>query len=458
MVAPQGAFDGEQQGRFFSSFPGATPKFALNRGPRRSEFVETMARIIVDVPPEMLQTLIQSLPADTAAAARTLLYTGDITQLINGAGTGTGYFDFLLTQVTQQQQEREQVVDTLTDNTVIFYSGQSAPVFSCGGTFLNTYQDDQNVWFQLLYSDLLRGTQLARRGLVARLKYDSFFITGYLMNLQVATVGGTKNAVEFSFNFRAKQIQIATPILYNPSQARSLLEGNLFVSPSPRGSDNQTRHGLEAAERPAAPSALPAASTLPSNVDERAQAADNGLPPGTAQLNVDTAIVEESQRAAAALPEDPTQRQTIVEASTPIIPAGGDVRQQLPADDAATFQTFGTVNTTPPVSSVDPLVRIERQIALELSRTDTRGSTLISPVTGAEQRSGTYADTIGRAPVVTRTVPIVEAPRGSADTAISQDLDEVYGASPELLAEIQRVSSQQQNGTTLPRSRQRATG
>src|SRR5690349_15121273 len=108
MVAPQGAFDGEQQGRFFSSFPGATPKIALNRGPRRSEFTETMARLLVDMPADMLQTFRRSLPADTAAASRTLIYTGDITQLINGAGTGTGYFDFLLTQVAQQQQEREQ--------------------------------------------------------------------------------------------------------------------------------------------------------------------------------------------------------------------------------------------------------------------------------------------------------------------------------------------------------------
>jgi len=389
--APSGS-PNETQGRFFSSFPAATPKFALNEGPRRSEFTETMARMIIDVPREF-QQLRDSLPGDVQSASRTLLRDGKLTRGTSN-GSGVGYFDFLLTNVQQGHQEREQVVDTLTDNTVIFYGGQSAPMLNCSGTLLNSYQDDQNVWFQLLYSELLRGTMLARRNLVVRLRYDSFFMTGYLSSLNVATEGGAKNYVQFSFTFRIKQIQITTPIIYNPSYGRSLLVDNLFTRSTPLGSDDTTRVGVETAETPATPTSVPAASTQ-SGIDPREAALRWGVPQQTLESIVDAVLAEQQTAELAQQPTDPAAAYAFDQASSHNVEAGGDVRANLRPEDLARIQDF-TVDTQSTLYAasrsqvnVDPLA--------EATRTAARGTVTISPVTGLAEASGVYADSIARA-------------------------------------------------------------
>lgn len=460
ILAPEG-YPNEVQGRFFSSFPAGTPKFALNQGPRRSEFVETMARLIVDVPPARMASLLRSLPADTAAAARTLLYAGNVTSLRDGNAQGAGYFDFLMTQITQQQQEREQAVDTLTDNTVIYYSGQSAPVLSCAGYFYNTYQDDQNVWFQLIYSDLLRGTQLARRGLVARFRYDSFFITGYLMNMVTTTMGEAKNYTQFSFNFRVKQIQIATPIIYNPTLAQSLLATNLFTSSSPPGSDNATRHGVETGEQPLAPRATPAASTQ-ANTDAREAEVTQGIPPREQQAATDRAITNELTTAAGQLPQG-SGLQALNAASSPIVGASGDVRQMLPAEQAQLFQNFNTATPTPVAAPDDALARLDLEIEAQLRAADTRGTVVISPVTGTPARSSEYADTIARAPSTSLTqareagTPVQTPGAGAAPAydAAGEEILDVYRPSGRLLADF--LQARAQTDATKLRSRQRST-
>lgn len=461
MLAPEG-FPNEVEGRFFSSFPGSTPKFALNQAPRRSEFTESMARFIVDIPQQRLPILMRSLPGDTAAAAQTLLYTGDLTAFRTGEALGGGYFDFLLTSIALPRQEREQCVDTLTDNTVIFYSGESAPLLQGSGVFLNTFQDDQNVWFSLVYTDLLRGTQLARRGLVARFRYDSFFITGYLSSLSTSLEGGAKNYVNFTFTLRVKQIQIATPVVYNPSTALSLLVTNIFASSDPPGSDNRTRRGAESAEQPLAPRAVPAAATK-SNVDTRDVAATQGVPPREQQARVDRALTTQLAAASNQLPSG-AGLVALNAAAAAVASSSGDVRQKLPANDAQIFQDFHTTVPTPQASPSDPLAQLDLEIAARLRAADTRGTVLVSPVAGSVQRSGTYADTIARAPTTELSAAIVEgtpaqAPGAGAapvQDAASEELYDVYRPPAQLLAEYLTV--RREDTTVRPRSRGRATG
>lgn len=468
ILAPEG-FPNEVEGRFFSSFPGSTPKFAMNQAPRRSEFTETMARFIVDIPQGRRETLLQSLPGDTAAAAQTLLYSGDLTSFRTASGNsqeyGAGYFDFLLTQVSLQRQEREQVVDTLTDNTVIFYSGESAPLVQGSGVFLNTFQDDQNVWFSLVYTDLLRGTQLARRGLVARFRYDSFFLTGYLTGLATSLEGTAKNYVNFSFTFRVKQIQLATPIIYSPSTALSLLTSNIFAAYGLRGADDKTRRGAESAEKPLSPRAKPAASTGV-GVDPRAATLTDGIPPREQQAAIDRALTSQLTAAAAQLPSG-TGLVALNAASAAVASASGDVRQKLPASEAQLFQDFRTTVPTPQASPNDPLAQLDLAIAAQLRSADARGTALVSPVAGTVQRSGTYADTIARAPTTAVTTDVLEGTPASSPgaaaapvrDAASEELLDVYRPPPQLLAELVSGGS---TGTkpreVAPRSRGRATG
>lgn len=458
ILAPE-AFPNEVEGRFFSSFPAATPKFALNAGPRRSEFTETMARLIIDVPPAQMTALLRSLPGDTAAAAQTLLYAGNVTTLRDGNAQGAGYFDFMLTQVTMQQMEREQAIDTLTDNTIIYYSGQSSPILSCSGYLYNTYQDDQVVWFHLLYNDILRGTQLARRNLVCRFRYDSFFITGYLSNFVLNTIGDSKNYAQFSYTFRVKQIQIATPIIYNPTLTQSLLTTNIFASSSPPGADNATRHGVETAEVPLAPRALPAASTQ-GNVDPREAAVTQGVPPREQQARVDREITQQAAAAQAQLPATPAARQELDRVSAPTVSAAGDVRQAMPASQSQIFQNFSTAEPVPEPSSSDPMVQLDREIETQLRAADTRGTVVVSPVTGAAERSSVYADTISRAPTTaiskaTRPVSSPGAGTTPAYDAAGEELIDVLRPPAPILAEFLRT----RNAEDQPklRSRQRST-
>lgn len=446
MLAPPG-LEGETQGRFFSSFPGATPKYALNRGPRRSEFTETMARLAIVLPGQRAQQLLRSLPSATAAAAQTLIYGGDVTAVREGNADGAGYFDFLLTSVQQQQQEREQAVDTLTDNTVIFYSGQSAPVLSCSGFFLNTFQNDQNVWFQLLYHDLLRGSALARRNLVVRFRYDSFFYSGYLMNLNINTEGGAKDYVQFSFNFRVKQIQIATPILYNPTLAQSLRTTNALVAGATGAGDDATRHGVETAEQPMTPLAVPAASAAAqtAEVDSRELAVTQGVPPREVQAERDAAVVTETidlTDAAVA------SGQTVT--ATPGPAPSGDLREEVRATVGAAFQDFREAPAVPATVSVSDLLGPQR----------TRGTTLVPNQSSAALPAGTIATGVSRAAAGvegTRPAASPGASAAPARDAQSQTLQDVYRPTGALLVELKRAGADGQNARVTRRTRQRPT-
>ena len=410
----------ETSGRFFSQFPASTPKFAINAGPRRSEFVETMARLTIDVGRRNMQSLLRTLPADVQAAARTLLFDGSLTAEDSYA-SGVGYFDFLLTSITDPKTEREQAVDTLSDNTVIFYSGQTAPVLSGQGVFINTFQDDQHVWFQLLYAELLRGSALARRGLITRFAYDSFFMSGYLTSLQTSLQGGIKNGVDFSFTFRVKQIQIATPILYNPSPTTSRVQSALFQSTQDNGANDDARRGVQTTPGAVAERGGPITVSIYdlANIDARELLRQRSAPPRVVQAAVDADIVAQSQAATAALAAAPNGGPS----NQNPVAASGDVRAQMAPKDSAMLLSYKAPAAVPP--------SLTESLAEQLRAGATGGTTLVSPVTGDKQQSSAYADLIGRqAPTEvtldTRAGSATGVQTASGGTGVYQDIYRVH--------------------------------
>jgi hypothetical protein len=199
----------------FADFPGATKKYILNAGPRDNEFRETMARMFIEMTEQERKLFVSSVPPETRKLAEVLAGVG------TGGSGGTGFVDFLLTQVNEQFTEKYQVVETLSDNFVVYLFGQAAPMFSYAGLLLNTYQDDQRVWMTRLYQDVLRGTQLARRKKLLRLRYDSVIVTGVMLNLNMSIVADQEDRVPFSFNFIPTQYVIYTPALGNPTKLKS---------------------------------------------------------------------------------------------------------------------------------------------------------------------------------------------------------------------------------------------
>lgn len=198
----------------FAQYPGATKKYIQNAGPRDAEYRETMARMFVQMTAKERELFVQSVPPETRPLAKVLCGVG------TGASGGTGFIDFLLTQVNEQFSEKYQVVETLSDNFVIYVFGRAAPMFSYSGVLLNTYQDDQRVWMTRLYQDVLRGTQLARRRKLLRLRYDSVIVSGVMLNLNLQIIADQEDRVPFSFNFIPTQYVIYTAAVGSPTKLK----------------------------------------------------------------------------------------------------------------------------------------------------------------------------------------------------------------------------------------------
>jgi hypothetical protein len=189
----------------FAQFPGATPKYAINKGARDNEYRETMARLYIQMSAGERAGFIQSVPQESRELARVLCG-------VNPGGIGgTGFVDFLLQTVSEPFQEKVQIVETLSDNFIVYTFGQAAPQFQYSGTLLNTYQDDQRVWMMRMYRDIMRATQLARRRKLIRLRYDSVIVTGVMIAHQQSLSGDIENAAQFAFTLIPTQYTIYTP-------------------------------------------------------------------------------------------------------------------------------------------------------------------------------------------------------------------------------------------------------
>lgn len=284
-------------GRFFSMFPASTPKYARNAGPRPSDRTDSMARMYVNGRgPTIHDANLQASIGN--------LYTGGV--LENGATertgstqspNGFGYFDFILSSWSIGFQEREQAVDTLSDNTVIFYSGMSAPVGQGSGALLNTYQDDQNVWFHYAYMESLRGSRLAASGQVASFLVDSFRYEGYLSSLSINTRAEVQNAVMFNFTFRVKQISVVTPVLYSASANAEVWSSRQdpLVITTPSAVNDTDRVAAESAVNPTNARSAPAAvaSADAASRDPRATPESAVVPPTEAQAQTASQIAVE---------------------------------------------------------------------------------------------------------------------------------------------------------------------
>jgi hypothetical protein len=249
----------------FGINPGSTAKYAINRGPRDAEYAESMARMFIELPKGVS---VENFKKTISAAAQPL---ADV--LVSGTGTGgsggTGFVDFLLTSANENFQEKAQITDTLTDNYVAFYSGQEPPLFQYTGVLLNTYQDDQRIWMLRLYREILRGTKLASRNLIMKLRYDSFIVSGYMETLALGITGETEHtASQFSFTMRVKRMTIITPALGSPTilETAAVSESAIKKSENSLASTLIQRVGITSPEVP------PTATTGPAVSSERVNA------------------------------------------------------------------------------------------------------------------------------------------------------------------------------------------
>lgn len=186
----------------FASQPFLSPKYTRHRPNRNHEYEDTMARMFIKVAPDLYKQFLSSIDDAETRKIAEVLAGDDDTQ------GGHGYIDFLLQNASHNFEEKFQVTETLADSYVAFFFGHAPPIFNYSGTLLNTFQDDWTMRMFRVFRDLARGTQLARRNLVLRIKYDSMIVTGAMTNFQWALVAGQEMASPFSFNLLVKNIHI----------------------------------------------------------------------------------------------------------------------------------------------------------------------------------------------------------------------------------------------------------
>lgn len=185
----------------FSSFPTFSEKWARH-APRKPDFMDTMARMFIRIPAGTYDKFLAELDDPETRRIATYL-TGD-----DAGKGGVGYLDFILQDATQQFNEKVQVCETLSDNYVAFFFGHQAPMFTYRGTLYNTYQDDWTMRMLRIFRDLARGTQLARRGLVLYLKYDSVIVQGAMVDFRYVLQAGREMATNFDFSLLVKSVNI----------------------------------------------------------------------------------------------------------------------------------------------------------------------------------------------------------------------------------------------------------
>jgi hypothetical protein len=199
----------------FANFPLMTPKYARHNGLADRDGKDTLARMYIKVGGEgkslksRITSISNSMPdAESKELVKVLLGSGKNTAQVNRTDNPPGYIDFFLQHVQQSFAEKVQVVDVLEDNYVAFFFGQQPPTFTFTGTVLNTYQDDWAMRLLRIYRDLARGTQLARRGLLFYIRYDSVIASGAMLNLTLDLDASNETAIPFSFQLLVKKLHI----------------------------------------------------------------------------------------------------------------------------------------------------------------------------------------------------------------------------------------------------------
>lgn len=191
----------------FSEFPSSTPKWLGQHGRAAPDFRETMARMFIVLDADERERFLRSVSLSGGDESRILASVLAGTNTSKTIG-GLGYIDFLLQQADHQFQEKSQVVETLADNYVIYYFGAAAVPFSYSGTVLNTFEDDQAINMIRMYRDMIRGTQLARRRKLLRLRYNNMIVAGSVMGMQLGLSADPETSMSFSFQLMPKTVTL----------------------------------------------------------------------------------------------------------------------------------------------------------------------------------------------------------------------------------------------------------
>lgn len=216
----------------YAAWPGCTPKYMRHRGPlANGDSLETMARMYVRIKGSSKSkhearhaSFMRSMPDQETRDVAGVLFGGSYVgeneskEGRRSKTLGQGYIDFILQQADHSVNEKFSVAEVLSDNYVSFFFGQQAPIFTYRGMLMNSYQDDWAMNMNRVFRSIARGTQLARRGLLLYLRYDSVLVSGALTAMSMSHRAESETGVPFTFQLLVKKMHIMYGALTTPTE------------------------------------------------------------------------------------------------------------------------------------------------------------------------------------------------------------------------------------------------
>ena len=128
----------------------------------------------------------------------------DIRMTSLGGISKNKFKQFIVTQTSLQHQERMQIVETNKEYQVLFF-GIKAEILQVGGILKNTIDNPWSMNMVFLWDELMRGTELVKKGNVCQLYIDGELFEGYPFNFTRSKAAGSDNLVSFGFQFLIRE-------------------------------------------------------------------------------------------------------------------------------------------------------------------------------------------------------------------------------------------------------------
>jgi len=142
-------------------------------------------------------------------------------------GISDHYANFIITNVTEQRAERQQIVETFGED-YIFFFGESPRMLNFQGLLLNTNDFNWKSEWWHNYENIFRGTKLLEASARMYIYFDDVVAEGYMMNSQ--TVGTSadpyKQLLQFQFFVTNYSILSDVGSVYKPLRTRQGVSSN----------------------------------------------------------------------------------------------------------------------------------------------------------------------------------------------------------------------------------------
>jgi hypothetical protein len=121
-----------------------------------------------------------------------------------------GYVKFLLTNVQEVFEEKNQIVELLQDNYIPYFYGSRPVILTLSGYLVNSVHDQWKYWFLFMYQKIIKPSKLADLSdqPALGLWYEDTDVEGYPLNLSISHSSDMDTMLPFQMQFLVKNYNV----------------------------------------------------------------------------------------------------------------------------------------------------------------------------------------------------------------------------------------------------------